>query len=146
MTSAQYRVLPRSECPNGSHGVEFDTLSVNAPKYIQWLAEQLKQGGVVFERRELMSLDEAFAAAGGVRLVVNATGLGKRTMLSVCEVRLQSLMEVLGCRAGSKRILGVEDELVRPIRGQTVLIKSNTRQCIMDSSSKSLRFPALHAL
>lgn len=51
-------------------------------------------------RRPVSSLDEAYVALGPVSLVINATGLGARTLL------------------------GVQDELVHPVKGQTVLVKA----------------------
>lgn len=86
-------------------------MSVNAPVYIRWLADELRKLGVVFERQALASLDQAFESFGGVSLVVNATGLG------------------------AKSLGGVEDPLVEPIRGQTVLIKTDVTDCTMDGSS-----------
>ncbi|GAA6009907.1 hypothetical protein JCM11491_000862 [Sporobolomyces phaffii] len=106
-----YRRLSPSECPPGAIGVVFDTLSVNAPKYCQCLAHELRSKGVTIERRYIKSLEEAFLDSfGGVDIVVNATGLG------------------------AKSIAGVDDQEVRPIRGQTVLIKSDCVRCTMDSS------------
>jgi D-amino-acid oxidase len=60
----------------------------------------------------LASVDEAFEAFDGVSVVVNATGLG------------------------AKSLGGVEDQLVTPIRGQTVLIKTDVTDCTMDASSR----------
>ncbi|GAA5936865.1 FAD-dependent oxidoreductase [Sporobolomyces koalae] len=105
-----YRRLEPSECPPNSVGVEFDTLSVHAPKYCQHLAHQLRSNGVTIERRYVKSIDEAFDCFGRVDIVVNATGLG------------------------AKSIAGVEDDRVQPIRGQTVLIKSDCVRCTMDTS------------
>lgn len=93
-------------------GVEFETLSVNAPQYIVWLAQELDKLGVEIERRHLACLDDAFASFGGVDIVVNATGLG------------------------AKSLIGVEDKAVEPIRGQTILIKSDVQRCTMDGSSE----------
>ncbi|KAI5476625.1 D-amino-acid oxidase [Pseudohyphozyma bogoriensis] len=104
----QYTRLPQSECPPNSVGVKFDTLSINSPVYILWLKSLLEELGVTFERRQIASLDAAFACFGGVGCVVNATGLG------------------------AKSLIGVLDQNVQPIRGQTVLIKSATTQCWMD--------------
>jgi len=88
-------------------------LSVNAPIYIRWLADELRKLGVEFKRRTLASLDQAFEVFDGVSLVVNATGLG------------------------AKSLGGVADALVEPIRGQTVLIKTDVTDCTMDASSTS---------
>lgn len=109
----KYRILRPDECRPGTVGVEFDTVSVNAPVYCRWLAKQITKAGGRIERRTLQGIDEAFALGSAKAVVVNATGLGARSMA------------------------GVEDPAVEPIRGQTVLIKSGVTQCIMDSSSAS---------
>ncbi|BGP13373.1 D-amino acid oxidase [Rhodosporidiobolus nylandii] len=108
-----YKHLPASECPPGAVGVSYDTLSVNAPAYIVSLARQLRSCGVTFGRASVNSLDDAFTLPSGAHadIVVNATGLG------------------------AKSIAGIEDPLVEPIRGQTVLVKSSCVRCTMDSSN-----------
>ncbi|KAK4046353.1 hypothetical protein OIV83_006134 [Microbotryomycetes sp. JL201] len=110
----RYAILPASECPKGAVGVEFETLSVNAPKYIVWLHDELVKLGATFHRKTLNSVDEAFNLCkdGGndVSVVINATGLG------------------------AKSLGGVKDRLVTPIRGQTVLIKTDVKLCTMDGS------------
>ncbi|KAM0750306.1 nucleotide-binding domain-containing protein [Meredithblackwellia eburnea MCA 4105] len=107
-----YEVLPPSACPPNTVGVKFESVSVNSPVYIQWLAAELKKLNVLIERRQVRSLDDAFLAFGGVSVVINATGLG------------------------AKSLEGVMDQAVEPIRGQTVLIRSNVKDCIMDDSGK----------
>jgi len=102
-----YRLLRPDECPAGFVGVEFGTLSINAPAYIKWLGVQLRQKGVQIERRSVTALSEAFDEFGGVGVVVNATGLGARSLA------------------------GVQDETVEPIRGQTILIRTNVTRCTM---------------
>ncbi|GAA5916883.1 hypothetical protein JCM5296_000738 [Sporobolomyces johnsonii] len=106
----RYRLLPASVCPPNAVGVEFDTLSVNAPQYIKWLAAQLRALGVKIERSTVTSIEQAYEAFGGVEVVINATGLG------------------------AKSIAGIDDQAAEPIRGQTVLIKSDCKRCTMDSS------------
>ncbi|GAA5982585.1 hypothetical protein JCM11641_002591 [Rhodosporidiobolus odoratus] len=108
-----YKRLPPSECPPNSVGVSYDTISINAPAYILYLAEQLSSLGATFSRRNILSVDEAFSgfpAGGRPDILVNATGLG------------------------AKSIAGLEDPTVEPIRGQTVLVKSSCVRCTMDSS------------
>ncbi|KAK4052589.1 hypothetical protein OIO90_004217 [Microbotryomycetes sp. JL221] len=108
----RYQVLPKSKCPSNAVGVEFETLSVNAPIYIMWLHDELIKLGARFERRTLKSIDEAFELDqhSPVNVVINATGLG------------------------AKSLAGIEDQLVVPIRGQTVLIKTDVKLCTMDGS------------
>lgn len=66
--------------------------------------------GVPIQRRRLASLDHAFdiPGIGKVPLVVNATGLGARSLI------------------------GVEDTAVYPARGQTVLVRApEVSRCVM---------------
>lgn len=66
--------------------------------------------GISLRRKRLASLDHAFdiPGIGKAPLVVNATGLGARTMI------------------------GVEDHAVYPARGQTVLVKApEVSRCVM---------------
>ncbi|SCV69635.1 BQ2448_2655 [Microbotryum intermedium] len=106
----RYSTLPSSEVPNNGVGVEFETISVNAPLYCQWLEAQLLSHNATIIRRSLNSLDEALSLAPSCSVIVNATGLG------------------------AKSLGGVEDQTVTPIRGQTVLIKTDVKLCTMDAS------------
>lgn len=76
----QYRHLNPSDCPPGAIGVTYDTLSVNAPKFCQYLQREGQKLGVTFERRLVTSLEQI---ADGVDLIVNATGLGERNVLCI---------------------------------------------------------------
>lgn len=92
-TVEQYRILDPSECPpNCQYGVEFDTLSVNAPKYCQYLANNLRSKGVVIERRFVRSIEEAFETFGGVDLIINASGLGTFATLFLHRLLVAELM------------------------------------------------------
>ncbi|GAA5850202.1 hypothetical protein JCM3766R1_006808 [Sporobolomyces carnicolor] len=76
-----YRRLDANECPRGAVGVSFDTLSVNAPKYCQYLAAELAKRNVEIERKLVKTIDEAFDLFERIDddddhvVVVNATGL-----------------------------------------------------------------------
>ncbi|THH21228.1 hypothetical protein EW146_g288 [Bondarzewia mesenterica] len=82
---------------NVKSGVEFHTVSINPEIYLPWLKSELESRRVQFIKRRLVSLDEAGKLAGEGGVVVNATGLGARSLI------------------------GVEDKKVFPIRGQTVI-------------------------
>lgn len=88
---------------------------LHAPNYLLHLASVLRSRGVQFHRARLSSLEEAYSlpSLGRVRLVVNATGLG------------------------AKSLLGVRDEkAIFPIRGQTVLVRApGVKTCYMQTSS-----------
>lgn len=75
----------------------------HAPKYIAHLANSLRERGVEIIRHRVSSLDEAYdlPGIGRVNVVVNATGLG------------------------AKSLIGVEDDNVYPARGQTVLVRAD---------------------
>ncbi|KAF9518107.1 hypothetical protein BS47DRAFT_1482838 [Hydnum rufescens UP504] len=98
-----YRLLDSSQLPpNINHGVAYTTWSVNSPLYIKWLEARLKALGVAIIRATVQAIEqpflESFDGQPIATLVVNASGLGSRSLI------------------------GVEDEKVHPIRGQTVLI------------------------
>ncbi|TCD68307.1 hypothetical protein EIP91_011166 [Steccherinum ochraceum] len=94
-----FKFLPPEELPEGMKaGVIFDTITVNPEQYLPWLRLQLLNFGVTFVRRKVQGLDEAADLAGENGIIVNATGLG------------------------AKSLIGVEDEKVYPIRGQTIIV------------------------
>jgi D-amino-acid oxidase len=89
---------------------------LHAPDYLRFLYEKLTDQGVVFVNKRINSLDELYdLSSGPCDIVINASGLGARSLI------------------------GVEDPLVYPIRGQTVLVKTDVKVCLMGSirSSKS---------
>ncbi|KAI0094450.1 FAD dependent oxidoreductase [Irpex rosettiformis] len=95
-----FRVLKTEELPAGlAAGVSFTTVSLNPQIYLPWLYHGLRARGVHFVRRKFESIAEAaeYFNGNGKGVVVNATALGARTLI------------------------GVEDQDVFPIRGQTIL-------------------------
>lgn len=91
-------------------GHSFSSYIINAPRYLVHLGRTARQLGIPIQRHRIAALEAAFELEGygKVPLVVNATGLGARTMI------------------------GVEDSLVYPARGQTVLVKApQVQRCIM---------------
>ncbi|KAL1409460.1 hypothetical protein Q8F55_003443 [Vanrija albida] len=96
-----------------TQGVSFTSFCLNPARLNAHLVARLQARGVPFIRARVASIDEAFAAVGPVDFVVNATGLGARTLL------------------------GVEDGKVHPVRGQTVLARApgvNTCFGVRDSA------------
>ena len=79
--------------------MHFESYTLNPPRLLAYLASRLRAAGVPIVRRRVSSLDEA-AAVFPTSLLVNATGLG------------------------AKSLLGVEDAAVHPVRGQTVLVRA----------------------
>ncbi|EPT03820.1 hypothetical protein FOMPIDRAFT_1022029 [Fomitopsis schrenkii] len=93
-----FRVLDPSELPSDQEaGIAFKTFSVNPELYLPWLQSELLARGVEFIRRRVHSLGEAASLAGPNGVLVNATGLGSRSLI------------------------GVEDTDMYPIRGQTII-------------------------
>jgi D-amino-acid oxidase len=77
--------LPRAQVPAGYRAALRVPVPVcDVPVHLQWLVDGLQQRGVVIERRNLSSLDEAFTAA---KFVVNCTGLGARDLCSDQELQ-----------------------------------------------------------
>ncbi|KAI0364057.1 nucleotide-binding domain-containing protein [Pilatotrama ljubarskyi] len=94
-----FRVLKQDELPASMKaGVGFKTVSVWPDAYLPWLKSELVARGVEFVRKRVVSLDEAAALAGPNGVLINATGLGARSLI------------------------GLEDKDVFPIRGQTIVI------------------------
>lgn len=79
--------------------MRFDSFTLNPPRLLAYLSSRLKTAGVPMVRTRVSSLDEARAYCPAA-LLVNATGLGARSLL------------------------GVQDEAVHPVRGQTVLVRA----------------------
>ncbi|EAT83813.1 hypothetical protein HBI56_062570 [Parastagonospora nodorum] len=79
-----FKILPKSEIPEGCQfGVTFTTITVNAPRYIQYLHRVLKeQHGVQFVREKLPSIESAFCDPS-TKVVFNCTGNGARTLQGV---------------------------------------------------------------
>ncbi|WVF67723.1 hypothetical protein IAT40_002482 [Kwoniella sp. CBS 6097] len=99
--------------PGGNNfGNSFNSYVINAPNYLAHLGQTVRALGIPLIRARVSSLDEAYnlPGIGRVNLVVNATGLG------------------------SKSLIGVEDAEVYAARGQTVLVKAPlVKTCIMDT-------------
>ncbi|KAJ2987194.1 hypothetical protein NUW54_g9499 [Trametes sanguinea] len=94
-----FRILGKDELPASMKaGVGFQTVSVCPDAYLPWLKSELVARGVEFVRKRVVTLGEAAALAGPNGVLVNATGLGARSLI------------------------GLEDKDVYPIRGQTIVI------------------------
>ena len=97
---------------NYPHAHKWKSYVINAPAYTLHLANLARSAGIPILQRRLSSLDEAYNLPdiGSVNLVVNGTGLG------------------------AKSLVGVEDELVYPGRGQTVLVRApGVKVCVMQT-------------
>ncbi|KAG0046183.1 hypothetical protein BGZ83_008619, partial [Gryganskiella cystojenkinii] len=98
-----YRYIPTSELPPGTEfGICYTTVSVNAPKYLLYLQEQVLARGGIIKRGTVSSLKELAQIPHGTStadVIVNCSGLGSRN---------------LG---------GVLDHQMYPTRGQIVIVK-----------------------
>ncbi|AAW43426.1 hypothetical protein CNBE0250 [Cryptococcus deneoformans B-3501A] len=103
-----YRMLkPEEVHAPFKYGVTYEAYTLNTPLYLLHLASTLRSVRVPILRARLSSLDEAYSLPqfGPVDLVINATGLGARSLL------------------------GVEDPTVFPAKGQTVLVRAPVKEC-----------------
>ncbi|ODO05717.1 hypothetical protein I350_04777 [Cryptococcus amylolentus CBS 6273] len=97
---------------NKAYGHSFTSYVLNAPAYLAHLGADVRSRHIPIIRARLSSLDEAYSlpSIGPVQLVVNATGMG------------------------AKSLIGVEDDKVHPARGQTVLVKApGFKECVMQT-------------
>ncbi|RDW66332.1 hypothetical protein BP6252_09967 [Coleophoma cylindrospora] len=100
-----YRIVPKDQLPaNCTFGVKYTTLTINPQIFLPLLMQDLISKGVKFVRREVKSIEEAKKLTMA-KMVVNASGLGAKALAS--------------------------DETVKPIRGQTMFVKSDFEELIM---------------
>ncbi|KAJ6441133.1 kinesin [Purpureocillium lavendulum] len=102
----QFRVMGLEELPSGvSLGMSYKTIVLSPPVFLPWLANQLKENGVVFRRQTIKSL--ADLADHGHDVLVNATAFG------------------------SKFLHDVADQNLVQVRGQTILVKTDFERIVM---------------
>lgn len=105
-----YRVIPPSQLPEGvTFGVMYTSLAMNPHILLPWLKRKLLERGVNFVRAEVNSLAEARRITGA-RITVNASGVGAQEL------------------AG--------DEAVKPVRGQTMFVKTDIKEVFMKEGSE----------
>lgn len=101
LTPSQFKILPAEELPAGvEYGISCTTLTLHAPKHIEYLHATLRDRyGVRFVRQRLDGIQAAFSSPR-TRAVFNCTGNAARTLP------------------------GVEDPRCYPTRGQVVLARA----------------------
>jgi D-amino-acid oxidase len=105
-----YRVLPSSELPTGvTLGVKYTTVAMNPLLLLPWLKGELDGRGVRFLRTEVSSVEEARKLAKA-KMIVNASGVGAQKLAN--------------------------DEAVRPVRGQTMFVKTDFSELVMREGSE----------
>jgi D-amino-acid oxidase len=95
-------------------GYSFTTVCVNPAIYLPWLLGQCLKNGVVFKRVFLFDIDQARSLSRTGRpadMIINCTGLG------------------------SLHLGGVTDPQMIPARGQTVLLRNESRHMLMFSET-----------
>jgi len=105
----EYRIIDKKSLPEGcTFGVKYVSLSMNPTHLLPYLKEKLEKMGVNFIRAEVKSFDEARRLTG-TKLVVNASGVGAKTF---------------------------GDSSVKPIRGQTMFVKTKFNKLVMKEGSE----------
>ena len=105
-----YQITARSELPEGvSLGVKYTALAMNPLVLLPWLKTKLEEKGVKFIRKEIKSLEEAKEIANA-KIIINASGVGAKELAS--------------------------DDAVRPVRGQTMFVKTDFNQLFMREGSE----------
>lgn len=108
-----YRNLRQDELPDGiGSGCEFGSVCINPDLYLPWLVGQCRAKGVTFHRKTVAHMSEVrHLSNGGIKadIVINATGLSAR------------------------KLGGVLDDAMYPIRGQTVVVR-NVAPCMVVES------------
>lgn len=101
LTLLQFKILPSHALPDGvKFGVSFSTVTVNAPKHMEYLYRRLKDDfNVTFVQKKLSNIESAFVSPSTVA-VVNCTGVSAGTLS------------------------GVKDAKCYPTRGQIVLVRA----------------------
>ena len=100
-----FRILSPDELmPGIDSGVGFTSVCINTALYLQWLSSQCLKNGATITRGVVKHVADAayiHAVDRQADIVVNCTGLS------------------------SLKLGGVEDPLVYPVRGQTVLVRND---------------------
>jgi len=105
----KYSIIEKKLLPEGcTFGVKYLSLSMNPASLLPYLMEKLEKVGVKFIRAEVKSFEEARSMTGA-RLLVNASGVGAKTF---------------------------GDSSVKPIRGQTMFVKTNFNELVMKEGSE----------
>ena len=106
-----FKIVGREQLPQGcTFGARYMALAMNPAILLPWLQKQLVNRGVNFIRKEVNSLDQA-------RMLV----------LLDKNVKLRALINASG--VGARELAG--DSSVKPIRGQTMFVKTRFNELVM---------------
>lgn len=107
--SVNFKLLPSVEVPKGfARGVGFTVPVVHMPRYLTWLERRVRELGVQIRCETVEDLNELSSCCS---LVVNATGLGARTLVNdplvyallgqvVCIKPRPSIQQLIFCTTG----------------------------------------------
>jgi len=105
-----YRVIPAEKLPPGvTLGLKYTALAMNPLILLPWLKKKLELKNVKFVRATVNSIDEAREITKS-KIIVNASGVGAKTLAT--------------------------DEAVRPVRGQTMFVKTDFEEMVMREGSE----------
>ncbi|KAJ5720721.1 D-amino-acid oxidase [Penicillium malachiteum] len=97
-----FRIIePRERRSDDAFICSYSLPVVDSPVHLQWLKSQVTSLGGEIKRQDIVSLSEIYAAYPQSTVIVNASGLGARTLD------------------------GVNDPKCHPVRGQTILVRSD---------------------
>lgn len=109
-----FRELAGDELCGYKYGIGYTSVTINSPKYLSYLSDQVRSLGVTIQRFVLSSLNEGFTLYSA-RVIINCTGLSSRQL--------------------------AHDPKVHPVRGQVVLVKnSHTHVTLALHKSDSLTY------
>ncbi|KDQ57890.1 hypothetical protein JAAARDRAFT_34699 [Jaapia argillacea MUCL 33604] len=117
-----YKILPSTSLPPESHakiGIQYTSVVFTPSTYLEFLYGRLKEGGVKFVRRVVGSLAEFESPS------ISAPSSSSSSTSNTISASLPPADIVINATGVGSLTLGlVEDKLVEPVRGQTVLIRA----------------------
>jgi D-amino-acid oxidase len=104
----KYRIMDTTELPPNSRAkiaISHTGLVLNPPKYISWLRGRLEARGVRFIRSTVRTLSDVYAMRDQFGMtpdvIVNATGVGARSLGGVEDLDVQPIRCVVSCLMGN---------------------------------------------
>ncbi|KAG6808549.1 hypothetical protein H0H92_003759 [Tricholoma furcatifolium] len=106
-----YQNIDPSELPPGvALGSTFETLTIDTPRYLVYLANRFTAAGGVIVRASVQHINQVLE--GGAGIFTGATAPTSPAAVLVCT------------GLGTRFLGGIEDKNMYPIRGQTVLVRA----------------------
>ncbi|KAG9218144.1 hypothetical protein CCMSSC00406_0008083 [Pleurotus cornucopiae] len=108
-----FRYLPKdSLVPDAIGGVAFNTLTIDTPRYLNYLFAQFLSAGGLIDRASIQHLIQILE--GGAKVF--------STPKDAPKIEVDAIIVCAGL--GARTLGGVDDKTVHPIRGQTILIRA----------------------